>query len=61
MGTLDPQSSNVKRKIALVNVTGLTASQVENAFNTNFGSNGWRIIQIVTIGANLFVVAEKEQ
>jgi len=59
-GTLDPQSNNVKRKIAIEDVTGYTPTQLENYYNNNLGDKGWRIIQILEIGSNRFVLAEKE-
>jgi hypothetical protein len=62
MGSLDqPQGSVVKRKIAFVNVTGYTPTQIENAYNTNYGAKGWRIIQVLEVGSNRYVVAEKEE
>mgnify|MGYP000362220645 CR=1 FL=1 len=61
MGTLDSGTgSNVKRKIAVVDITGNTATQIENAFNTNYGQKGWRVIQVVVVGAKTFLLAEKE-
>lgn len=59
MGTLDDNTGNVKRKIALVDVTGSTPTQIENAYNTNYGQKGWRIIQVIQIGSSRFIVAEK--
>jgi hypothetical protein len=52
--------SSVKRKIAVVNITGNTPAQIETAFNTNYGNKGWRIIQVIVIGANTYLIAEKE-
>lgn len=61
MGSLDQTpGANVKRKIKIVNVTGNTPAQIETAFNDNWGNKGWRIVQIVVIGANTYIVAEKE-
>ena len=59
MGTLDDNTGNVKRKIVLVDVTGSTPTQIENAYNTNYGQKGWRIIQVIQIGSSRFIVAEK--
>lgn len=60
-GSLDqPQGSTVKRKIDLVNVTGKTAAQIVTFYNDGPGKEGWRIIQVIDIGANRFIVAEKE-
>lgn len=61
MGNLDkPSGSTAKRNIALVDVTGKTATEIEDAYNTNFGLKGWRIIQVIDIGSSRFIVAEKE-
>ena len=61
MGSLDQSiGSGVKRKIKIVNITGNTPAQIETAFNNNWGNLGWRIVQIVVIGANTYIVAEKE-
>ncbi len=61
MGTLDSPAGNVKRKIKVVDVSGLSAAQIESAYNTNYGQKGWRIIQIVVLGGNPYVIAEKEE
>jgi len=61
MGTLDQaQGSNVKTKIALVDVTGNTAAQIESAFNTNYGSKGWRFKQAIVISTKTYMIFEKE-
>ncbi len=61
MGSLDkPQGASVQRKIALVDVTGKNATEIEDAYNNNFGLKGWRIIQVLDIGSSRFIVAEKE-
>jgi len=61
MGTLDQsQGTTVKCKIAIVNVTAYTPSQVETYFNDNYGNKGWRIIQFVTIGTDRYLLTEKE-
>jgi hypothetical protein len=61
MGSLDQVTgSGVKRKIAVVNITGNTPAQIETAFNTNYGNKGWRIVQVIVIGANTYMLAEKE-
>lgn len=61
MGNLDkPSGSTAKRNIALVDVTGKTATEIEDLYNNNFGLKGWRIIQVLDIGSNRFIVAEKE-
>jgi hypothetical protein len=61
MGSLDrPQGSGARRKIALVDVTGKTATEIEDAYNDNFGLKGWRIIQVIDIGSSRFIIAEKE-
>lgn len=62
MGSLDrPAGSNVKRTIKIVDVTGKNATQIENAFNNNWGNIGWRIIQILEIGSGRYILAEKEE
>ena len=61
MGTLDSTTGSVvKRKIEFADVTGYTPAQIENAYNTNYGAKGWRVIQVVQIGAKIYIVAEKE-
>jgi len=61
MGTLDqPQGSTVKRKIKIQDVTVYNPSEIETYFNDNIGVNGWRIIQILIIGSNKYIIAEKE-
>ena len=61
MGSLDqPEGSSVKREIEIFDVTGKTATQIKDSYNNNFGLKGWRIIQIIDIGANRFIVAERE-
>jgi len=61
MGTLDqPTGAVVQRNIAFVNVTGYTPTQIENVYNTNYGNKGWRIIQVLEVGTNRYVIAEKE-
>lgn len=61
MGSLNkPSGSTVKRKIALVDVTGKTATEIEDTYNNNFGLKGWRIIEIKDIGSSRFIIAEKE-
>ena len=51
---------NVKRQIKIADITGNTAAQIETTFNTNFGPLGWRVVQVVVIGAKTFLIAEKE-
>jgi hypothetical protein len=62
MGSLDqPTGSIVSRKIKFVDVTGYTPTQIENAYNNNYGNIGWRIIQALEIGSNRYLIAEKEE
>jgi hypothetical protein len=62
MGSLDQTpGANVKRKIKIVNVTGLTPAQIETEFNNNWGSKGWRVVQVFTVGANTFMLAERQE
>ena len=59
-GSLDqPAGALVKREIKLVDVTGKTASEIEDFYNTNAGPFGWRIIQIYDKGSSTFIVAER--
>lgn len=61
MGSLDRNTGSiVQRKIAIVDVTGYTPAQLENAFNNNYGPKGWRIVQVVIITAKTYMIAEKE-
>lgn len=61
MGTLDGSiGSSVKRQIKLVDVTGFTVTQIENAFNNNWGVKGWRIVQAIIIGTKTYIISEKE-
>ena len=61
MGTLDQSvGSSSQRQIKMIDTTGYTVSQFENAYNTNYGAKGWRIIQIVTIGNKTYILAERE-
>ena len=55
-----PEGSDIKRKIALVNVTGKTPSQIETHYNSSYGVVGWRIHQVIVIGSSTFLLAEKE-
>jgi len=62
MGTLDQSTgTSVTRKIAFLNVTGKTPNEIETLYNTNYGKKGWRIIQVVVIGTQNFLVGEKEE
>ena len=61
MGTLDRTSgSEVKKKIAVLDITGNTPAQIEIAYTNNWGSKGWRVIQIVVISTKTYVIMEKE-
>jgi len=51
---------SVKREIKIVDLTGLTPTQIETNFNNNFGQLGWRIIQIVALGNENYLIAERE-
>ena len=61
MGTLDTTGSEVKRKIKIIDLTGLSISQIENAYNNNYGQKGWRVIQFVVIGGKNYLIGEKEE
>ncbi len=61
MGTLDQaQGSNVNRKIALIDVTAYTPTQIVTYFNDNYGNKGWEIKQVVVLGSNKYLLAEKQ-
>jgi len=60
MGTLDAQGSEVKRKIKIIDLTGLTIAQIESNYNTNYGEKGWRIVQVVKVGNKDYLIGEKE-
>ena len=61
MGTLDQgTASQVNRKIELVDVTPYTPAQIEDYFNDNYGNKGWEIKQVVVIGSNKYLLAEKQ-
>jgi len=49
-----------KKEIKIVDVTGNTTTQIETAFNNNFGNIGWRIIEIKDIGTSRFIVLERD-
>ena len=62
MGTLDqPDGAVSKRRIKVVDLTGLTIAQIESQYNTNYGAKGWRIVQIFPIGNKNYLLAEKEE
>ena len=47
-------------KIKIVDVTGFTIAQLETAFNTSYGTKGWRFKQVIVIGAKTYMLFEKE-
>ena len=47
-------------KIKIADVTGFTIAQLENAFNTNYGSKGWRFKQVIVISTKTYMIFEKE-
>jgi len=49
-----------KREIKLVNVDGMTPTEIEDAYNNGAGQEGWRIIQILTLGNKRTILAERE-
>jgi len=62
MGSLDqPQGASVKRKIKIIDLTGMTAVQIESDYNTNYGQKGWRIVQVFAIGNKNYIMAEREE
>ena len=62
MGSLDqPTGSQIKREIKFVDVTGYNPTQIENAFNNNYGIIGWRIVQVLEKGTKTYLMAEKEE
>lgn len=60
MADMLAKGKTVARKIQVVDITGLTAAQIENAYNTNYGLKGWRVIQAIVIGNKTYLLAEKE-
>lgn len=56
----DTLQTGKARKIAVVDITGNTPTQIENAFNNNYGQKGWRIIQVIVISAKTYLIAERE-
>lgn len=61
MGTLDSASaSTTKRRIKIIDTTGYTIQQLEDAYNNLYADKGWRIVQIVALGGKNYVLAEKE-
>lgn len=61
MGSLDNTSgSSVNRKIQLVDVTAYNPAQIVTYFNDNYGNKGWEVKQVVVIGSNKYLLAEKE-
>ena len=58
MGSLE---NNVSRKVKFVDVTGYTPTQIENKFNDDYGSKGWRLIQIYDKGTKTYIMAEREE
>ena len=61
MGTLDSATGvTTKRRIKIIDTTGYTIQQLEDAYNNNYADKGWRIVQIVALGGKNYVLAEKE-
>jgi hypothetical protein len=61
MGTIDKaQSSTTRRRIKILDTTGYTIQQLEDAYNNLYADKGWRIIQIAQLGTKTYVLAEKE-
>ena len=55
-----PDTIVQKRELKLVDVTGKTAAEIEDFYNVNAGPLGWRIIQIIQIGSNWYIAADRE-
>ena len=61
MGSLDQgTASQVNRKIALIDVTAYNPAQMVTYFNDNYGNKGWEVKQVVVIGSNKYLLAEKQ-
>lgn len=61
MGTLDQSTgSSVSRKIKIVDLSGMTISQIESAYNTNYGTKGWRIVQFFIVSNKNYILCERE-
>jgi len=50
-----------RRKIKIVDLTGMNAAQIESNYNSNFGQQGWRVVQVFAIGNKNYILAEKEE
>ena len=44
----------------MIDTTGYTIQQLEDAYNNLYADKGWRIVQIVVLGNKNYVLAEKE-
>ena len=60
-GTIDKVSTDIVRKIKIIDLTGLTIAQIENQYNNNYGEKGWRFLQYAEIAGTRYVIAEKEE
>jgi len=49
-----------KTKIKIIDITGFTPVQIENAFNNVYGLQRWHILQVIVIGNKTYLIAEKE-
>ena len=47
----------IEKEIKLLDVTGKSATQIENAYNSS--NAGWDIKQIIQIGSKVFILAER--
>lgn len=52
--------SQAKKKIKLVDVTDKTITQIEDTFNNNWGSIGWRFMKVIILGSSQYLLMEKE-
>ena len=61
MGSLDQSDGSVvARKIKIVDLSGMTISQIESSYNTDYGTKGWRIIQFFIVSNKNYILCEKE-
>lgn len=49
-----------RKKIKIADVTGKTAAEIETIFNDDYGSIGWRIIEIKEFKNKWYIVLEMD-
>lgn len=62
MGSLDRGTgSQIKRQIKLVDVTRMSLSSIESAYNSKYGPEGYQFLQIATVGSVTYMVLSIER